>query len=664
MPSSPNGPCSSGKTTSTSPSARGGCPGSCTVSARSVVLERHDDRRRRSPSTSGSVARRRARSRAGLVGDEHPAAVLGDADRARRRSASRSIAAQHAGRGHARDGVLAGAAAEDDGDAGLAAGRARARGVSRCSSPATLSPADPARRRTRAGAAPSLRAWTTCTPTTVAPASIRSSRRPPAARARRRRQRAAGAGLDVRRRRRRSNYGRDGNPTWTAFEEALGALEGGDALVFASGMAAVAAVLTWSPHGGKRRGAARTPTTARSCCSPTSRQRGRADACALVDIDDTAAVARRLRRRRLLWLESPTNPMLEVADLPALVAAAPRARARSSSSTTPSPPPCSSSRSTLGADVVRALGDQVPRRALRRPPRRRRHRGHRRRPRAARAAARAPADPRRDRRADGGLAGAARPAHPAPAGRARQANAAELARRLADHPAVERVRYPGLRRDRRRSRCAGGARGPPSAVASPRPGCGCTPPASAASSRRSSGGAGTPPSRRRCPEGLVRLSVGIEDVEDLWGDLATPWRWRSGPARLRPAPVAPAGGLRSSSALRAARACSALDAPLAGWRRRARPRRPARRSARRRRGRWASSRIDSQDFTPSAVCRVDGDRPPRASCPGRASRRRCGCATAATCRWRRGRRARPARRRSPGRRRARRRAGRSRPARG
>ena len=38
-------------------------------------------------------------------------------------------------------------------------------------------------------------------------------------------------------------YGRFGNPTWTAFEDALGALEGGRALAFASGMAAVSAVV-------------------------------------------------------------------------------------------------------------------------------------------------------------------------------------------------------------------------------------------------------------------------------------------------------------------------------------------------------------------------------------------------------------------------------------
>src|SRR6476620_12665848 len=38
-------------------------------------------------------------------------------------------------------------------------------------------------------------------------------------------------------------YGRYGNPTWSAFEDALGALEGGRCLAFASGLAAVATLL-------------------------------------------------------------------------------------------------------------------------------------------------------------------------------------------------------------------------------------------------------------------------------------------------------------------------------------------------------------------------------------------------------------------------------------
>src|SRR5688572_16851244 len=37
-------------------------------------------------------------------------------------------------------------------------------------------------------------------------------------------------------------YGRFHNPTWTAWEEALRSLEGGDVVAFASGMAAISAV--------------------------------------------------------------------------------------------------------------------------------------------------------------------------------------------------------------------------------------------------------------------------------------------------------------------------------------------------------------------------------------------------------------------------------------
>ena len=37
-------------------------------------------------------------------------------------------------------------------------------------------------------------------------------------------------------------YGRYGNPTWTAFEDALGALEKGRCLAFSSGLAAVATI--------------------------------------------------------------------------------------------------------------------------------------------------------------------------------------------------------------------------------------------------------------------------------------------------------------------------------------------------------------------------------------------------------------------------------------
>ena len=45
-------------------------------------------------------------------------------------------------------------------------------------------------------------------------------------------------------------YGRYGNPTWEMLESAVGALEGGVATSFASGLAAVAAVLELVPPGG------------------------------------------------------------------------------------------------------------------------------------------------------------------------------------------------------------------------------------------------------------------------------------------------------------------------------------------------------------------------------------------------------------------------------
>ena len=78
VPSSPNGPCSSGKTTSTSPRVRGGWPASCTTRVRSVALV-GTMTLAASVSTSGTWPAAR-RSACGVVGREHPAAVLGDAD--------------------------------------------------------------------------------------------------------------------------------------------------------------------------------------------------------------------------------------------------------------------------------------------------------------------------------------------------------------------------------------------------------------------------------------------------------------------------------------------------------------------------------------------------------------------------------------------------------
>ena len=115
-------------------------------------------------------------------------------------------------------------------------------------------------------------------------------------------------------------YGRYANPTWTAFEDALGALEGGRCLAFASGLAAVATILDLVANGEK-------------VVAPQHAYQGSLGQLAdlelrerlrpqLVDLTDTDAVIAACEDASLVWLESPTNPALEVADVPAIVAAA------------------------------------------------------------------------------------------------------------------------------------------------------------------------------------------------------------------------------------------------------------------------------------------------------------------------------------------------------
>ena len=115
-------------------------------------------------------------------------------------------------------------------------------------------------------------------------------------------------------------YGRYGNPTWTAFEDALGALEGGQCLSFASGLAAVATVLDLVALGEK-------VVVPRHAYQGSLGQlddlelRGRLTVVR-VDIEDTDAVVAACEDASLVWVESPTNPALEVADLSAVIAAA------------------------------------------------------------------------------------------------------------------------------------------------------------------------------------------------------------------------------------------------------------------------------------------------------------------------------------------------------
>ena len=115
-------------------------------------------------------------------------------------------------------------------------------------------------------------------------------------------------------------YGRYGNPTWSAFEDALGALEGGRCLAFASGLAAVATVLDLVALGEKVVVPQHAYQGSLGQLDDLER-RGRVTPVR-IDIEDTDAVVKACEDASLVWVESPTNPALEIADLPAIIAAA------------------------------------------------------------------------------------------------------------------------------------------------------------------------------------------------------------------------------------------------------------------------------------------------------------------------------------------------------
>src|SRR3954469_5615266 len=115
----------------------------------------------------------------------------------------------------------------------------------------------------------------------------------------------------------------DGTPGWEALEEIVGGLEGGSAVAFASGMAAIAAVFDPLPAGAKvalpddcYQGAAGLANAGQSRGRWTVRR---------IAVADTAAWIHACAESDLIWLESPSNPLLVVAELGA-ICAAPRKR--------------------------------------------------------------------------------------------------------------------------------------------------------------------------------------------------------------------------------------------------------------------------------------------------------------------------------------------------
>ena len=317
----------------------------------------------------------------------------------------------------------------------------------------------------------------------------------------------------------------DATPGWEALEEVIGELEGGEAVAFASGMGAAAAVLDLLPAGARVMASTDCYAGVHALLAD-GQQQGRWHV-GLVDITDTAAAAAAARRADLVWLESPTNPLLDIADLPVLCTAARDGGALVAVDNTFATPLLQQP-IALGAHIAvhsatKFLG------------------GH-----SDLLLGLAVADTpelagrlRRRREVAGAVPGALetflvlrglrtlalRLDHG-------QRSAAALARRLAGHPAVTRVRYPGLADHPGHAQAAAQMTGFGAVLGFE------VQTAEAANavcdtvrvirSATSLGGVESTierraklPGQQHLPPGFLRLSAGCEHIEDLWDDLTS-----------------------------------------------------------------------------------------------------------------------------------------------
>lgn len=149
-------------------------------------------------------------------------------------------------------------------------------------------------------------------------------------------------------------YGRPDNPTRRAFEAALAELEGGPVLAFATGQAAITALLLAVPRPGDT---VVLPAdgyfTVRAFAEQVLRPRG-------VDVRlvPTAGPYPDLTGVRLVLLETPANPGLDVCDVAAVAAAAHAAGALVAVDNTAATP-LGQTPLTLGADLVVASGTKA-----------------------------------------------------------------------------------------------------------------------------------------------------------------------------------------------------------------------------------------------------------------------------------------------------------------
>jgi len=320
-------------------------------------------------------------------------------------------------------------------------------------------------------------------------------------------------------------YGRYDNSTWSALEEAIESLERGSTLVFSSGVAAISAVLSLLPRGA-------VITASRNGYSGTMvllRQAEQSGALEVryVDVSNTKEVLAALPGSTLLWLESPTNPALEVADMPTLIASAKSLNIGVGVDNTFATPLVQQPLE-MGADiVVHSLTKYIS--------------GH--------SDVILGSVSTKDqalyqrlsdlRKIHGAIPGpfevwlALRGIRTLGVRMERaQSNALEIAQRLKNHPAVEKVRYPGLPDDPHHEVAKSFMKGFGAVISFDHKGGADAADKACASSEliahaTSLGGVESLWERRHrwsaesptIPVNLIRLSVGIEDLEDLWRDI-------------------------------------------------------------------------------------------------------------------------------------------------
>ena len=320
-------------------------------------------------------------------------------------------------------------------------------------------------------------------------------------------------------------YGRYGNETWSALEDAISILEGGKTLLFSSGMAAISAVFSLLPEGSvvvaANNGYQGTTTLLKKLHES---EKLKVRFVNLANTDETVAA---IPGAQMLYLESPLNPLLEIIDLPKLIAAGKAAGCGVAVDNTLATPLLQNPLA-LGADIVihsvtkylsghsdlilgsLSTNDLALYNRL-----------------------------EQSRRYGGAIAGpfeawiALRGVRTFALRMQRsQENALELATRLSKDGRVAKVRYPGLPTDAYHQMAKSFMKGFGAMISFDVNGTADQVDLMCNSSRlitnaTSLGGVESIWERRRrwatestlVPENLIRLSVGIENVDDLWADI-------------------------------------------------------------------------------------------------------------------------------------------------